>query len=116
MLTSIMSSSIVGASEAAVITDCVESREAFEARDFLARVFFLVGFAGRAKTKKEQSDDRRWCSSLFSLVNAREIGRRDAYNGSSASSQPSKDNLQYGQLAKSGLSSFGQKYHPASTI
>lgn len=94
MLTSIMSSSIVGASEAAVITDCVESREALEARGFLARVFFLVGFAGRAKTKKEHSDDRRWCSSLFRLVNADEIGRRDAYNGSSASSQPSKDNLQ----------------------
>ena len=59
MLTSIMSSSIVGASEAAVITDCVESRDALEVRGFLARVFFLVVFAGRAKTKKEQSDDRR---------------------------------------------------------
>lgn len=65
MLTSIMSSSIVGASEAAVIIDCVESRVAFEPRAFFERVFFFEAFSTeRAKTKKEQSDERRWCSSL----------------------------------------------------
>lgn len=40
----------------------------------------------------------------------------NTHNGSSLGSQPSKDNLQYTQLAKSLLSSVGQKYHPASTI
>lgn len=60
MLTSIMSSSMVGVSEAVVITDCVESLDAFEPRGFLERAFFFVVFAaGRAKTKKEHSDERR---------------------------------------------------------
>lgn len=58
-LISMVSSSIVGASELVVITDCVESREAFEARGFFVRVF-LAGFAaGKANVKKEQSDERR---------------------------------------------------------
>lgn len=40
----------------------------------------------------------------------------ETYKGSSFGSQPSSDNLQYAQVARSLLSSFGQKYHPPSTI
>lgn len=60
MLWSMVSSkSTDGASETAVVFDCVESREAFEPRTALARVDLLDFLGCFENSKNEQSEERR---------------------------------------------------------
>ena len=52
-------------SEMVVKFDCVETREAFEARPFFERP--ALGFAVVERAKNTQSGERRWCSSLSDM-------------------------------------------------
>ena len=85
--------------------DWVDRRNVLEARPFFDRPAF--GLMDAYSVKKEQSGDRRWCSSL-DTIRERFCDTSITYKGLSLGSHPSRLRLQYEHLTKSSLSRVGQ--------